>query len=684
MVGEGRLRKIRNIGIIAHIDAGKTTVTERVLFYTGRIHKMGEVHNGQAVMDWMPEEQERGITITSAVTTCHWLGHEIHIIDTPGHVDFTIEVERSLRILDGAIGVFCAVGGVEPQSETVWHQADKYNVPKLAFINKMDRIGANFSGAVEMMRERLGVRPVLLQLPIGAEDSFHGIIDIIDQKSLYWDEGTQGAVIHYEEVPRDYREEVLRQRNQLLETLSEIDDVILEKYLDDSEITREEILRAVRQGTISLKIVPVLCGSALRNKGIQPLLDAIVQFLPSPLDIKAITGINPKTGETEERPGRDDAPLAALAFKIMMEQGRKRTYVRVYSGMLREGAEVYNATKQIKQRVARILNIHANKTERLDEARAGSIVGVMGLKDASTGDTLCDPDHPILLENIDTYEPVISVAVEPKTRVDQEKVMGALNKLADEDPTFRVRVDDDTGQTIIAGMGELHLEVLVKRILREFGVPVNVGKPQVVYRETIEHEATVTEKFDREIGGSRQIADITIKVSSRPRGAGNLVENGLPADKIPPQFVPAIMSSLDESLEGGVILGYPLLDVGVTLLDASYIETSATELAYRAAASVALKKACSAASPVLLEPVMRVEITTPEEFMGEVIGDLNSRGGKIEAITPKGRVQVIKVVVPLSSMFGYSTALRSVTQGRATFSMHFSHYDRVSKEKRTS
>ncbi|MDP2800000.1 MAG: GTP-binding protein, partial [Deltaproteobacteria bacterium] len=447
MAGEGRLRKIRNIGIIAHIDAGKTTVTERILFYTGRIHKMGEVHNGQAVMDWMPEEQERGITITSAVTTCHWLGHEIHIIDTPGHVDFTIEVERSLRVLDGAIGVFCAVSGVEPQSETVWHQADKYKVPKIAFINKMDRIGANFSGAVEMMRERLGVRPAILQLPIGAEDSFRGIIDIIDQKSLYWDEGTQGAVIRHEEIPPDYREEALKQRNQLLETLSEIDDVILEKYLDDSEITRDDILRAVRQGTVFLKIVPVLCGSALKNKGIQSLLDAIVQFLPGPLDIKAITGVNPKTGETEERPGRDDAPLAALAFKIMMEQGRKRTYVRVYSGVLREGAEIYNATKQIKQRVARILNIHANKTERLDEARAGSIVGVMGLKDASTGDTLCDPDHPILLENIDIYEPVISVAVEPRTRVDQEKVSEALNKLAGEDPTFRVRVDDDTGQT---------------------------------------------------------------------------------------------------------------------------------------------------------------------------------------------------------------------------------------------
>ncbi|HEC99583.1 MAG TPA: elongation factor G [Proteobacteria bacterium] len=683
MAGEGRLKKIRNIGIIAHIDAGKTTVTERILFYTGRIHKMGEVHNGQAVMDWMPEEQERGITITSAVTTCHWLGHEIHIIDTPGHVDFTIEVERSLRVLDGAIGVFCAVSGVEPQSETVWHQADKYKVPKIAFINKMDRIGANFSGAVEMMRERLGVRPALLQLPIGAEDSFRGIIDIIDQKSLYWDEGTQGAVIRHEEIPPDHREEALKQRNQLLETLSEIDDVILEKYLDDSEITRDDILRAVRQGTVSLKIVPVLCGSALRNKGIQSLLDAIVQFLPSPLDIKAITGVNPKTGETEERPGRDDAPLAALAFKIMMEQGRKRTYVRVYSGVLREGAEVYNATKQIKQRVARILNIHANKTERLDEARAGSIVGVMGLKDASTGDTLCDPDHPLLLENIDTYEPVISVAVEPKTRVDQEKVSEALNKLADEDPTFRVRVDDDTGQTIIAGMGELHLEVLVHRILREIGAPVNVGKPQVVYRETIEHEATVTEKFDREIGGSRQIADITIKVSPRPRGSGNLVENGLPTDKIPLQFVPAIVSSLNESLEGGVIQGYPLLDVGVILLDSSYIENSSTELAYRAAASVALKRACSAASPVLLEPIMWVEVTTPEEFMGEVIGDLNSRGGKIEAITPKGRIQLIKVVVPLSSMFGYSTALRSATQGRATFSMHFSRYDRVGKEKRT-
>ncbi len=682
MAGEGRLKKIRNIGIIAHIDAGKTTVTERILYYTGRIHKMGEVHDGQAVMDWMPEEQERGITITSAVTTCYWLGNEIHIIDTPGHVDFTIEVERSLRILDGAIGVFCAVGGVEPQSETVWHQADKYSVPKIAFINKMDRVGANFFGTVDMIRQRLGARPILLQLPIGAEDSFRGIIDIIEQKAIYWDESTHGVVYHYEEVPSDYREEFRIHRERLLETLSELDDALLEKYLADSEITKEEILQAVRRGTNSLEIVPVLCGSALRNKGIQPLLDAIVRFLPSPLDIKAVTGINPKTGQAEGRPSRDDAPLAALAFKIMMEEGRKRTYVRVYSGVLREGAEIYNATKQMKQKVARILAMHANKTERLAEARAGSIVAVMGLKDASTGDTLCDEQCPILLESIDTYEPVISVALEPKTRADQERVAAALNKLADEDPTFRVRVDEDTGQTVIAGMGELHLEILVHRILRQFGVEVNVGKPQVVYRETIEHEATVTERFDREIGGSRQIAEVTIKVSPRRRGAGNLVENRLSADKIPGQFVPAIMTSLNESLEGGVMMGYPLLDIEVGLLDASYMEGSSTELAYRAAASVALKKACNAASPALLEPIVRVEVTTPEEFMGEVIGDLNARSGKIEAVTPKRGVQVIKVVVPLSNMFGYSTALRSATQGRAAFSMHFSHYDRVGKGKK--
>lgn len=682
MVGEARLKKIRNIGIIAHIDAGKTTVTERILFYTGRIHKMGEVHNGQATMDWMPQEQERGITITSAVTTCHWLGHEIHLIDTPGHVDFTIEVERSLRVLDGAVGVFCAVGGVEPQSETVWHQADKYRVPKIAFINKMDRVGADFSGTVEMVRERLGAKPLLLQLPIGKEDSFHGVIDLIAQRAIRWDDRSQGAVYDYAEVPSHYQEEVHRSRDRLLETLSEVDDIILEKYLADSEISEEEIFRAIRQGTISLKVVPVLCGSALRNKGIQPLLDAIVRFLPSPMDIEAITGTNPKTGQREDRPSRDDAPLAALAFKIMLEQGRKRTYVRVYSGVLREGDEVYNTTKQIKQKVARILAMHASKTERLSEARAGAIVGVMGLKDTSTGDTLCDQNHPVLLENIDTYDPVISLALEPKTRADQERVAAALNKLADEDPTFRVQVDEDTGQTVIAGMGELHLEVLVQRILRDFGVPVNVGKPQVVYRETIEREATVTEIFDREIGGSRQTASITTKVSPRARGTGNVVRNRLPADKIPPQFIPAILTSLNESLESGVIMGYPLLDVEVALLDASYIENISTELAYRAAASMALKKACKAASPIPLEPIMRVEVIAPEEFTGEVIGDLNARGGKIEAIAPKGRVQGIKVVVPLSSMFGYSTALRSATQGRAAFTMHFSHYDRASKGKR--
>lgn len=680
MAGEARLKKIRNIGIIAHIDAGKTTVTERMLFYTGRTHKMGEVHNGQAVMDWMPEEQERGITITSAVTTCNWLGHEIHIIDTPGHVDFTIEVERSLRVLDGAIGVFCAVSGVEPQSETVWHQADKYRVPKLAFINKMDRIGANFLGAVEMMKERLGARTLVLQLPIGSEDQFRGVIDLINEKAVYWDESTQGVVYNEAEIPEEYREEAHRYREVLLETLSEADDTVLEKYLENAVITREDIFDAVRRATVSLKVVPVLCGSALRNKGVQSLLDAIIAYLPSPLDVPAIAGINPKTQAIEKRPSRDDAPLAALAFKIMMEQGRKRIFTRVYSGIIHEGDEVYNSTKQLKEKIARILEIHANKTTRVTEARSGSIVGIVGLKQATTGDTLCNQANPILLESIDVYEPVISVAVEPKTRGDQEKLSFALEKLADEDPTFRVKIDEDTGQTVISGMGELHLEILVHRLLREFGLAVNVGQPQVVYRETIESQAVVTERFDREIGGSRQIAEITLQVKPRQRGAGNLVDEKLPPDKLPAHFVPLILTSLSESMQAGVLLGYPMVDIEVSLINALFMENSSTELAYRAAASIAVKKACQAASPILLEPIMRVEVTTPEEFMGEVIGDLNARKGRIEAITPKGRVQVIKVVVPLSAMFGYSTALRSATQGRAAFSMHFSHYDRASRK----
>lgn len=632
-------------------------------------------------MDWMPEEQERGITITSAVTTCFWSGHEIHIIDTPGHVDFTIEVERSLRVLDGAVGVFDAVNGVEPQSERVWHQADKYKVPKLAFINKMDRIGADFFAAVEMIKERLGARPLVIEIPIGAEDHFKGVIDLINMKAVYWDEATQGAVFSEEEIPENFQDEAMRHHDKLLEILSEHDDAILEKYLENAEIPKGDIIETIRKSTVELNLVPVLCGAALRNKGIQTLLDSIINFLPSPLDVGSVKGVNPQTGQFEERPSRDDAPLAALAFKIMTEQGRKRTYVRIYSGILREGDEVYNCSRHIKQKIARILEIHANKTARVEDARAGHIVGVIGLKDVSTGDTLCTQERPILLEPIESYEPVISVAVEPKTRADQDKVAAALSKLAEEDPTFHVRIDEDTGQTIISGMGELHLDIITHRLLREFGAPVNVGNPQVVYRETIEQQAAETVRFDREIGGNRQVAEVTVRLSPRPRGTGNSVENKLPPEKVPPQFVPPIMEGLKESLQAGVIMGYPVLDVEVLLLDALYIENSSTELAYRAASSMVVKKACQAASPILLEPIMEVEVTTPDEFLGEVIGDLNSRKGKIEAINAKGRVQVITVVVPLSSMFGYSTALRSATQGRAAFSMHFSHYDRIKKSK---
>jgi elongation factor G len=677
MAGEARLRKTRNIGIMAHIDAGKTTLTERVLYYTGRSHKMGEVHDGEAVMDWMPEEQERGITITSAVTTCQWLGHTINLIDTPGHVDFTIEVERSLRILDGAIAVFCAVSGVEPQSETVWHQADRYHVPKLAFINKMDRIGADFFRTVEEIKEKLGARPLILHLPWGREDSFIGTIDLLSLKAVHWRDETLGMEFQTVEIPEDLREEAAFYREQMLETLADLDDKIMEGYLGGLEIPQADLLAAVRKGTIDLKIVPVYCGAALRNKGVQPLLDGIVHFLPHPLDIPPVSGRNPATKMMESRPASDDAPLSGLAFKIMMDQGRKLTYVRIYSGTVNVGQEVFNPVKNVRERIARILRIHANKRERIEQARAGEIVGIMGLKGTTTGDSLTDPDHPLILEAIDVYEPVISLAIEPKTVGQQEKIIGLLEKISEEDPTFRFRYDEDSGQTIISGMGELHLEVLLHRLEREHSLSVNIGQPQVVYRETISEEVAIEETFDRELGGTRHQAQVRLRLIPNARGEGNMFLQMIAEDHLPRPPVEAIEASINESFTSGVLAGFPVTDVKVILESARTSESQPSEMAFRVAASMAFRNGCLRAKPVLLEPVMKLEIIVPDEFLGEVIGDLNSRRGKIEQIFPRNKVQELQATAPLSQLFGYSTALRSASQGRATFTMQFSHYSKV-------
>lgn len=673
-----KLSKIRNIGIIAHIDAGKTTVTERILYYTGRSHKMGEVHDGEAVMDWMPDEQERGITITSAVTTCHWKDSEIHIIDTPGHVDFTIEVERSLRVLDGAIGVFCAVGGVEPQSETVWRQADKYHVPKIAFVNKLDRVGADFFGTVEMIRKRLGATPVLLQIPVGLENTFQGVIDLIRMEQITWHNETLGATFDIGPIADNMRETAHEYRDKLIETIAEHDDAVMETYLADEPVSADMLLAALRRLTIDLKVVPVLGGAALRNKGIQLLLDAIVQFLPNPLEVRPVEGHDPKTGEIIRCNSSDENTLVALAFKVMMDQGRKLTYVRIYSGKIKTGDEVFNPGKDAKEKIARIMAMHANKRERIKEAGAGNIVGIMGLKVTTTGDTLCEPAHPILLERIETYEPVISVAVEPKTHDDQEKIDQALEKLTVEDPTFRFYQDKETGQTIISGMGELHLEVLLNRLKREFHTQVNVGKPQVVYRETIEQPAEATVTFEREIGGQHHFGQVTLSLAPTGRGSGDRFINRVSDSTIPAEFIPAIEAGVNESMTAGVILGYPIVDVEASLVGGGYKDSLSSTIAYKVAASMACKEAFQKGNPILMEPIMTVEILVPETFLGDVIGDLNARGGKVEGITPRKNIQVIAATVPLSRMFGYSTALRSATQGRGTFTMRFSHFDRVS------
>ena len=675
MKNKDRINRIRNIGIIAHIDAGKTTVTERILYYTGRSHKMGEVHDGEAVMDWMPDEQERGITITSAVTTCVWKNADIQIIDTPGHVDFTIEVERSLRVLDGAIGVFCAVGGVEPQSETVWRQADKYHVPKIAFVNKMDRVGADFFGAVEMMKKRLHAHPLMVQLPVGEEEGFAGIIDLRTMKRTLWDDDTLGATYTIEDLSPEDHERAEPYREALIETLAEVDDEIMEAYLSEADISPETLGAAIRRATTGLKLVPVLCGSALRNKGIQPLLDAVVDYLPGPADVPPLRGVHPDTGEVVECHARDADPLAALIFKVSMIEGRKLSFVRVYSGKIKSGGEVYNPILKSKEKLSRILKMHANKRERVDEVGAGGIVGVLGLKNSSTGETLCSPDHPLLLEKMEFYEPVISVAIEPKTHADQEKLDSVLDKYRVEDPTLKVKTDEDTGQIILSGMGELHLDVIVSRMLREYNIHVTVGKPQVVYRETIAKEAVASGAFDREVAGSHHYAEVELRLRPLQRGAGLEFASRVSNEIIPDAFIPAVKEGVMESMSSGTLMGYPVVDVGAELIAGKFKESLSTNLAYRVSASMAGKAALREGSPFLLEPIMNVEIFIPESFMGEVIGDLNTRSGKIDSIDSRFGEKVIRATVPLSRMFGYSTSLRSATQGRGTFTMQFVRFD---------
>ncbi|MDR5693966.1 MAG: elongation factor G [Armatimonadota bacterium] len=680
MVTEVPMEKIRNIGIVAHIDAGKTTTTERILFYTGRVHRIGEVDEGSATMDWMVQERERGITITSAATTCFWRGHRINIIDTPGHVDFTVEVERSLRVLDGAVVIFSAVEGVQPQSETVWRQADRYRVPRIAYINKMDRTGADFLGTVEMIRNRLGARPVPIQLPIGAEAGFVGVIDLIRMKSVVYldDLGTQSDET---EIPLEMRALAEAYRERLLEVASEFDETILELYLDGEVIPEETLKRAIRAGTLSYKIVPVLAGSSFRNKGVQPLLDAIVDFLPSPIDIPPVEGVNPATGEVTRRRADPTEPFCALAFKIMSDPYvGKLTYFRVYSGRLSAGSYVYNATKGIRERVSRVLQMHANHREDIPEATAGNVVAAVGLRETQTGDTLCDEQHPIVLESMVFPEPVVSVAVEPKSRADEDKLTLALSKIAEEDPTFRVRYDAETGQTIISGMGELHLEIITDRLVREFGVAAKVGRPQVAYKETVRGRARAEGRYIRQTGGRGQYGHVWLEVEPLPRGSGIEFVNKITGGIIPKEFIPAVEAGVREAAESGVLAGYPVVDVRVTLYDGSYHEVDSSEMAFKIAGSLAFKEACARAQMVLLEPIMRVEVITPEEYMGDVISDLNARRGKVTALEQRGELRVIRGLVPLRETFGYATDLRSKTQGRATYTMEFSHYEEVPQE----
>jgi elongation factor G len=663
---------------MAHIDAGKTTTTERILYYTGMTYKIGEVHEGTATMDWMVQEQERGITITSAATTCFWRDHRINIIDTPGHVDFTIEVERSLRVLDGAVAVFCGVGGVEPQSETVWRQADKYRVPRIAFVNKMDRVGADFESVVRQIRERLGAHPVPVQLPLGVEENFRGVIDLVGMRAIVWDDESLGARFRSEEIPPEYRDSAEAARERVLEAAADCDETIMEKYLSGEAISEDEIHRALRAGALSMRIVPVLCGSAFKNKGVQPLLDAVVNYLPSPLDIPPVQGVNPLTGETETRRTADDEAFAALAFKIMTDPFvGSLTFFRVYSGRLESGSYVFNSTKGKKERIGRLLKMHANKREEIKEVFAGEIAAAVGLRDTTTGDTLCDESRPIVLESIEFPEPVISVAIEPKTKADQEKLSISLQKLAAEDPSFRVSTDKETGQTILSGMGELHLEIIVDRLLREFKVDASVGKPQVAYRETVRKAAEYEYKHVRQTGGRGQYGHVVLRVEPLGRGKGFEFVDAIKGGVVPREYIPAVEKGVVEAMERGIIAGYPMVDVRVTLLDGSYHEVDSSELAFKIAASIAFQEAAKRADPVILEPIMLVEVVVPEEFAGAVFGDLNSRRGRIQGMDSRGGAQVIRAHVPLAEMFGYATELRSMSQGRATYTMQFSHYEPV-------
>ncbi|WP_319575642.1 elongation factor G [uncultured Desulfobacter sp.] len=677
MSKQKNISKIRNIGIMAHIDAGKTTVTERILYYTGRSHKIGEVHDGEATMDWMQDEQDRGITITSAVTYCQWKGATIQIIDTPGHVDFTVEVERALRVLDGAIGVFCAVGGVEPQSETVWRQADRYKVPRMAFINKMDRTGADFFAACDSIREKLSANPVMIQVPIGAEDRFKGVIDLLTMEQIAWNDETLGAEYTPGPIEDEFQDLAEEYRDKLLEAVSELDDDIMEKYLGEEEISVDELRAAIRAATIRRDMVPVLCGSALKNKGVQPLLDAIDYYLPSPKDVPPVKGEHPETGDILEFKPERNGPLAALIFKVSMIEGRKLSFARIYSGKIASGGDVFNPVLNRKEKLSRILRMHANKRERLDEASAGDIVGIVGLKDSVTGDTLCNPDHPVFLEKMEYALPVISIAIEPKTHADQEKLDDVLAKFMIEDPTLKVSKDEETGQTILSGMGELHLEIIISRMVKEFNTSVNVGKPQVVYREIITAPATGQAVFEREIQGKSHYANVTVELNPMGRGQGVTFKSIVSAEKIAPQYIQNIESGIRGSLDGGFLKGYPIVDVEIVLADGFSEEGKTSELGFGVCASMAVKEALKNAKMALLEPIMDVEVFVPDANMGDAIADLNARGGRVESITPKSDIQVVKAVVPLSKMFGYSTALRSATQGRGTFTMQFKSFDTV-------
>ncbi len=672
------LEKLRNIGIMAHIDAGKTTTTERILFYTGKIHKIGETHEGAAQMDWMAQEQERGITITSAATTAFWHDYQLNIIDTPGHVDFTVEVERSLRILDGAVALFCAKGGVEPQSETVWRQADKYKVPRIAFVNKMDRTGADFFRAIRMMKERLGANPVPIQLPIGKEDYFKGIVDLVKMKAeVYYDD--LGNDIREEEIPEDLRDLADEYREKLIESISDYDDEIMMMFLEGEEVPEDKIVAALRKATVANSITPVLCGSAYKNKGVQPLLDAIVAYMPSPLDVPAIEGVDAEGNEITRHAGDDD-PLSALAFKIVTDPFvGKLAYFRIYSGSLKSGSYVYNSTKGKRERIGRILLMHANKREEVEELHAGAIGAAVGLKFTTTGDTLCAEEAPVILENMEFPEPVISVAIEPKTKASQEKMSIALVKLAEEDPTFKTYTDHETGQTIIAGMGELHLDIIVDRLLREFKVEANVGNPQVAYKESITSSAEAEAKYVRQTGGHGQYGHCKLRVEPQEPGKGYEFVNAIVGGVIPKEFIGSVDAGVQEALESGIIAGYPVLDVKVTLFDGSYHDVDSSEMAFKIAGSMAVKDALQKASPTLLEPMMKVEITTPEEYLGDVMGDVNGRRGRIDGMELENGLQTIHGFVPLSEMFGYATSLRSNTQGRANYSMEFDHYEPVPK-----